>query len=180
MNFIVYDLEATCWEGRPRSKVQETIEIGALKVNRYGEVKSLFSRFIKPMLNPNLSVFCQHLTSINQEDINRASSFPDVIEDFMDWVDIYDEDYVLCSWGSFDKTMLIQDCQLHGLEFDWVQEHINLKRQYQEFKRLRKPRGLKRAINAEGFEFTGIHHRGISDAENLAKLFTKYLDEWQY
>ena len=77
--------------------------------------------------------------------------------------------------------MLIQDCELHDMDSDWVSEHhINLKRQYQELKRLRRPRGLKRAVEKEGFEFTGIHHRGISDAENLAKIFIKHRDMWVY
>ena len=46
-------------------------------------------------------------------------------------------------------------------------------------KRLNRSCGLKNALKREGFEFTGIHHRGISDAENLTKIFTKFLDEWQ-
>ena len=180
MNFIIYDLEATCWEGRPPSKVQEIIEIGALKINRYGEVEGSFNRFIKPILNPYLSAFCTELTSIQQQDVNRAETFPSVVEDFQDWVEVFDEDYILCSWGSFDQKMLIQDCKLHDMDYDWVMPHINLKRQYHEIKKLRRMRGLKMSVTKEGFEFTGIHHRGISDAQNLAKIFTKYLDEWQF
>lgn len=180
MNFIVFDLEATCWDGALSNRVQETIEIGAIKLNDYGEVVGVFSQFIRPIINPTLSVFCKQLTSIEQEEVDRANTFPEVVEDFQDWAEIYDEDYLLCSWGNFDRKMLISDCQLHKMEHDWVMSHINLKRQYQEIKRHKAPRGLKKAIHAEGFEFTGIHHRGISDAENLAKLFHKYLDEWQF
>ena len=87
---------------------------------------------------------------------------------------------MLCSWGSFDKKMLIMDCKLHKLEYEWLESHINIKKQYQDFKRLHRPCGLKAAVKKEGFEFTGIHHRGISDAENLAKVFMKHLDVWQY
>lgn len=180
MNFIVFDLEATCWEGRPPSKIQETIEIGAVRLNAYGEVEGSFNKFIRPILNPRLSHFCRELTTIDQAYIDRARAFPEVIEQFQDWAEIFDEDYLLCSWGNFDRKMLVQDCKLHGLEFDWVEQHINLKSQYQELKRLRKPRGLKSAVNSEGFEFTGTHHRGIDDAENLAKIFAKFLDVWQY
>ena len=180
MNFIIYDLEATCWRGRPPGYVQETIEIGALKINRFGEPKGQFNRFIKPMVNPYLSAFCQELTSINQEQINRASKFPSVIEDFQDWIEIYETDYLLCSWGNFDKNALIKDCILHDIEHEWLEKHINLKRQYQEIKRLKKARGLRAAVEKEGFEFTGIHHRGIADAENLVKVFRKYLDEWRF
>jgi len=180
LNFIVYDLEATCWEGRPLSKTQEIIEIGAVLINRYGEVESTFNRFVQPTVNPRLSPFCKELTTIEQEQVDRADLFPQVIEDFQDWAEIFDEEYLLCSWGGFDKKMLIHDCHLHDMDADWVEHHINLKQQYRDLKRLRKPRGLRRTVEAEGFEFTGVHHRGISDAENLAKIFTKYLDMWQY
>lgn len=180
MNFIIYDLEATCWDGRPNTMVPEIIEIGAIRVNGYGEFLGSFNKFVKPILNPRLSIFCKDLTSIEQKDVDRSSKFPDVIEEFQEWAEIFYEDYQLCSWGDFDKKMLIQDCELHDMEFEWVEHHINIKKQYKEIKRLPKPRGLKSAVEKEGFEFTGIHHRGISDAENLAKVFLKYIDEWRF
>lgn len=180
MNFIIYDLEATCWEGKPDYMVQEIIEIGAVRMNYYGEVLGTFNQFVKPILNPRLSYFCMDLTTIEQKNIDRGKIFPDVIEDFQEWGELFYEDYVLCSWGSFDKKMLIQDCELHDMECDWVEKHLNLKRQYHEIKRLRKTRGLKYSVEKEGFEFDGIHHRGISDAENLAKIFVKFRDEWRY
>ncbi|MFN7118993.1 MAG: exonuclease domain-containing protein [Saprospiraceae bacterium] len=180
MNFIIYDLEATCWMGRPPSMVQEIIEIGAVRVNGYGEMEDVFSSFVRPIINPRLSGFCQELTSIRQEDVERARLFPQVIEDFQDWAEVWDDDYVLCSWGEFDKKMLINDCKLHRLEYDWVDPHINLKDQYREIKRLRQAKGLKAVVAAEGYEFMGTHHRGIDDAKNLALIFTKYLDEWRY
>ncbi|MEO1712210.1 MAG: 3'-5' exonuclease [Bacteroidota bacterium] len=180
MNFIIYDLEATCWQGRPPRMVQETIEIGALKIDGYGEVLGIFNQFIRPKLNPQLSSYCRELTTIEQSYIDRSDRFDLVIEDFQDWIGIYEEEYLLCSWGSFDKKQLINDCELYHMESDWLEKHINLKRQYQELRRLRQPRGLRAAVESEGFEFTGTHHRGIADAENLAKIFTKYLDVWSY
>ena len=180
MNFIIFDLEATCWQGRPTHMVSEIIEIGAYKLTPYGEVLSQFNRFVRPILHPQLSAFCQELTSIDQVQINRSQRFDQVVEDFQDWIGVQEEDYLLCSWGNFDRKMLVQDCELHNLESEWAHQHINLKRQYQEIKRLRKPRGLHSAVEKEGFEFTGIHHRGIDDAHNLAKIFAKYLDEWRF
>ncbi len=180
VNFIVFDLEATCWENKPSNKVQETIEIGAFLINSYGEeVKRCYSRFIRPVVNPYLSKFCMDLTSIQQEQVDRADKFDRVIEDFQDWAEVFDEEYMLCSWGDFDKKILQNDCKLHKLDDFWLEPHINLKKQYQDIKRLKKPRGLKTSIEIEGFEFTGVHHRAIDDAENLAKLFLKYLDEWR-
>jgi inhibitor of KinA sporulation pathway (predicted exonuclease) len=180
VNFIVFDLEATCWEGKPDYMVQEIIEIGALRINYYGEILDTFCRFVQPILNPKISYFCADLTTIEQKSIDRSKKFPEVIDDFQEWAEIDYEDYVLCSWGSFDKKMLIKDCELHEIESDWVEKHINLKRQYHEIKRLRKMRGMKFAVEKEGFDFDGIHHRGIDDAKNLAKLFIKFRDEWRY
>lgn len=180
MNFIIFDVEATCWKGRPPSLVQEIIEIGAVSINAYGEFQGSFDRFVKPVINPVLSSFCRELTTIEQWEIDRSDPFDLVIESFQDWAQIFEEDYTLCAWGNFDKRMLIQDCKLHDMDFEWAEQFINLKEQYSTIKRLHRSRGLRSVVEREGFEFTGIHHRGISDAENLAKVFIKYLDEWQY
>ena len=178
MNYIIYDIECTCWDDHLEKNEQEIIEIGAVLLDSYGELVGTFNKFVKPILHPRLSPYCRDLTSIEQFQIDRSDHFPEVIEQFQDWAEIFDEDYVLCSWGSFDKKMMIKDCELHDMESDWIEHHINVKRQYYEFKGLRRPRGLKSSVEKEGFEFTGIHHRGISDAENLAKIFIKYFDEW--
>jgi 3'-5' exoribonuclease 1 len=179
MNFIIFDLECTCWEGRPTGMVMETIEIGAVKLDPFGDVLDSFNKFIRPSVHQVLSPFCTRLTSISQIDVNRAEKFSLVIEDFMDWIGL-DEDYWLCSWGGFDQRQLQADCTLHNIDIAWLDFHLNLKQQYTKYKGYRQPIGLKKAVEREGFEFTGIHHRGISDAENLAKIFVKHLDIWQY
>ena len=178
MNYIIFDLEATCWLGRPPKGANEIIEIGAVKINDYAEIDSTFIQFVKPSINPILSNFCKNLTSISQQQVNRAKTFPDVIEDFQDWIDIDKENYTLISWGKYDKDQLRSDCEIHHIDSAWVDHHINLKPIYSKMKALKHEPGLKKAVNLEGFEFTGIHHRAISDAENLAKIFIKYFKEW--
>ena len=181
MKFIIYDLEATCWRGRPPKGVQEIIEIGACKVNQYGELVSSFSSFVRPSVNTVLSGFCKHLTSISQYNVDRAEYFPSVIEQFKEWIDIYDdEDYLFCSWGSYDKQFLLNDCALHKLDNLWLTNFMDMKEEYHKIKNASLKRGLKAVVKHEGFEFTGVHHRAISDAENLAKVFMKYVDEWRY
>ena len=170
-------MEASCWLGRPPHGLNEVIEIGAVKVNDYNEVVSIFSKFIKPTVNPILSDFCKRLTSISQEDVDKTRTFPFIIQDFMDWIGI-EEDFVLISWGKYDKQQLIQDCELHKLDTEWLEYHFNLKPAYRALKDLKDEPGLKKAVKLEGFEFTGIHHRAISDAENTAKIFIKYFKEW--
>jgi inhibitor of KinA sporulation pathway (predicted exonuclease) len=180
VNYIIYDLEATCWENPPEGFIQETIEIGAFRINHFGEIRGKFNRFVKPVVHPTLSPFCRQLTTINQEDVNRAKTFPDVIQEFQDWAYMDEEEYVLCSWGNFDHKLLAADCRLHRLEPEWTEKHSNLKEQYRIMKRMKTGVGLRKAIEKEGILFTGTHHRGISDAENLVKLFLKYLGNWSF
>lgn len=179
VNFIIYDLEATCWRGRPPHGANEIIEIGAYKLNQYGETLGKFSRFVKPSVNPQLSYFCTKLTTITQDQVDAAATFPRVIEDFKDWIGLYD-DYLLSAWGDFDIQMIRNDCNLHNLEQDWLEHYTNLKGQYHRIKNMNKYTGLKRTLIREGFEFTGVQHRAISDADNLCKIFVKYIDEWRY
>ena len=96
----------------------------------------------------------------------------------IDWIDVEGEEYCLISWGKYDKTQLVQDCELHKLDTDWLEYHYNLKPAYKQIKNLKDEPGLKKAVKLEGFEFTGIHHRAISDAENTAKVFIKFFGEW--
>ncbi len=179
--FIVYDIEATCWEGQPPGMVQETLEIGAYRLDRLGNIESSFDRLIKPTIHPQLSLFCHRLTGISQPEVNRARPFYEVGEDFIEWTGAYDEaDVVLASWGRFDKKQLTKDCNLHGMDTDWLDYHIDLKMQYQRIRGLPKPRGLKSATRFEGFDWMGEQHRALDDAKNTVQLFRKLFDEWEY
>lgn len=180
MHYIIFDLEATCWSGNPMGRQQETIEIGAVKLDEFGQEIDTYNEFIKPIIHPNLSAFCSELTSIDQKDVDSALTFEKVIDRYIDWINPEEHPYLLCSWGDFDKKQLLRDCQYHDIDTEWLEPYINLKRQYQEIQRLPKARGLKSTVIKEGFEFEGVHHRGIYDAINLAQIFVKYLDSWRY
>ena len=181
MHFIVYDLEATCWQNRPPSIPQETIEFGAFKLTEDGEAVRSFQAFVRPILHPRLSSFCTELTGIEQADVDRADRFDVVCDDFIEFCGYDDgEDYLLCSWGDFDAKQLRRDCRLHRMGEAWIDPHVNLKRQYKEIKRLSKPRGLARAVAATGQAWEGPQHRAIDDARNLVKVFRAYIDEWVY
>ncbi len=180
MNFIIYDLEATCWQHKQPHLISEIIEIGAVKINSNGQILSEFEKFIRPVEQPTLSAFCTELTSITQSQVNGADEYDIVCEDFMDWCGVDYDDYLLCSWGAYDKKMLVQDCKRFDMEYRWAEQHINVKSQYKRIQGLRKPIGLKRAVDHENFEWIGTHHRGIDDARNLAQIFIRYQERWSY
>lgn len=179
MNYIIFDLEATCWQGREK-KDNETIEIGAVLINEKKQIVAEFERFIKPLKYPTLSEFCKNLTSIKQQDVDKAAYFSEVVQDFKDWFGHGDQEYLLCSWGFYDQKQFESDCALHGIDADWTKEHISLKHQYAKFRQLKRAIGMKNALKLEKIPLEGTHHRGIDDARNIAKIFLHHFDQWTF
>ncbi len=179
MNYIIVDLEATCWQGKRLGK-NETIEIGAVLVNDNKEIVSEFEQFVKPLRHPTLSPFCAELTSIQQADVDDAPHFNEAINLFLEWCTQSNQDFVLCSWGRYDKNQFQSDCLIHGLDAEWTTKHISLKHQYTDIKNLKRHVGMKGALWHEKFTLEGTHHRGIDDARNIAKIFVRYFDDWMY
>ena len=177
MNYIVLDLEATCWKNRHTNKPNEIIEIGAVKIDSSGRIVDEFSEFVRPKLHPFLSDFCKELTTITQEDIDNADFFHTVIEAFKTWINLK-EPYILCSWGYYDKNQFVSDCELHDLDTEWVEPHISIKHQYAEIKGIRRPIGMAGALKLEMISLDGTHHRGIDDARNISKIFLRHFGKW--
>jgi len=177
--YIVLDLEATCWLGRPPKGVNEIIEIGAVKLNPYGEMIGQFSRLVKPKVNPRISGFCSRLTGIKQPQLDLADSFGKVIQDFRDWITEDNGEYLLGSWGSNDRGFLWSDCKLHKVDTDWLEPFIDIREQYVRITKSLKKSNLKYIVEKEGFEFEGKEHSAYTDAYNTAKIFIKYIDEWE-
>jgi len=180
MRYVVFDLEATCWdEPVVRYDKKEIIEIGAVLVNADFEIASHFAEFVKPW-NSYLSDYCKDTIKVKQEDVDAAAGFAEVVEKFKDWFDWKRRDYALCSWGDYDRRQFEDDCARHNLDAEWVRPHVDLKSQYAKFMMLKRAIGMKNALTAEGLQLEGEHHRGIDDAKNIAKIFIRYRDKWNF
>lgn len=164
---IICDLEATCWEDQPYRDEMEIIEIGAVRVQN-GVVTDEFQRFIRPSLHPNLTDFCKKLTSIRQEEVDAAPLFPEVYQQFKDWIG--PASFVFGSWGKYDLRQLQLD--VARLDLTWFQpleRHLNLKHLFAQWRNV-KPCGMERALQLAKLPLEGTHHRGIDDARNIARL----------
>ncbi len=179
MNYIILDLEATCWQKRDGRK-NEIIEIGAVCIDEHKNTLAEFARFVRPQKHPILSDFCKELTTITQAEVDRAATFPNVLKEFQTWIKRFGNDYFLCSWGFYDRNQLMNDCQLHGLPTDWLSNHISLKHQYAVIKKPYKLMGMKGALRNENIKLEGTHHRGIDDARNIAKIFVNCFGKWEF
>lgn len=176
MKYIIFDLEATCWEN-DKKKQSEIIEIGAVKINDKLQIEEEFQIFVKPKLNPVLSDFCKKLTTIKQSDVDRARDFGGAVYDFIKWIDEKNDDYFLCSWGFYDKKQLKSDCELHQIGTKWIKNHMSIKHQHGKIINVEKGVGMSDALKLLNIELEGTHHRGIDDAKNIAKIFIKIFDK---
>lgn len=177
MNYIIFDLEATCVEDKSIPFQNEIIEIGAVKLNSQLEKVGEFTTFIKPIVNPVLTPFCTQLTTITQSQVDGAETFPEGLKAFLDFIG--EEEYVLLSWGGYDKNQLTKDCALHSLPNDFLTQHYNLKKLHHEKVLSKKGRqmGMRAALRHAGLKIIGTHHRGIDDAINFARIFQHHRDE---
>lgn len=180
MNFIILDLEATCWQGNTMNRNTEIIELGAYRVNSYGEWLDHFQSFIKPVEHPRLSAYCTDLTGITQSQVSKAKSFEHIFPKFEDWFYALDGPHLLCTWGAMDMPLIYAECARHDVDGTFLPAAIDLKSQYAYMHRLSKEVGLQKALEYTEIEFEGSHHRALDDAFNTAKLFLHYRDRWQY
>jgi len=167
-NYLVIDLEATCdRSGFPRNKM-EIIEIGAVLVDgRTLAPRREFQSFVRPVRVPMLTPFCTELTSITQEMVDGAPSFPEAIRALADFIG--GDDVLFCSWGAYDLGQFRQDAMHHRVSLPLGERHLNLKTAFARSMNSRSC-GMKRALKRVGLPLDGTHHRGIDDARNIARL----------
>jgi inhibitor of KinA sporulation pathway (predicted exonuclease) len=170
--YLIIDLEATCCDAGtvPRHEM-EIIEIGAVMLNRITwEIDSEFQQFIQPVRHRELTAFCTTLTTIQQQDIAQAPKFPEAIELFKEWMNLFPNN-IFGSWGKYDKNQFIQDCKYHNIPYPFSSEHINIKETFSEYLGVSKRFGMAQALEYLGIELQGTHHRGIDDARNIAAIY---------
>ncbi len=168
-NYVILDLEATCWERGTQPSRMETIEFGAVELDRVTlEPRREFSRFVRPIVEPLLSEFCTKLTGITQKDVEHAPMFPEVFGEFLTWLG--DGAITLCTWGNYDIRQLKIDCRRYGVLFPYrLENYLNLKKMFAAAHGI-KPCGMKRALQILNIQLDGRHHRAIDDVRNIAKV----------
>lgn len=170
---LIVDLEATCCNDSsfPRDEM-EIIEIGAVMISKETlEIVSEFQTFVRPLRHPQLTDFCKKLTSISQADVDVARDFKEAIQAFQKWVNLF-EPVDFCTWGYYDLNQFQQDCRFHHISFFINIPHRNLKAEFSAFLGVSKGYGMSKALSRIGIKLEGIHHRGIDDARNIAKILS--------
>lgn len=138
MNYIILDME---WnQGYPgqmayigdtrQALTGEIIQIGAVKLNDAFEIVDRYVKLVKPVFYPKLHFKVKELTGISKEDLKEASSFSQVLPDFLAWCGT---PFQFLIWGFDDIAILKQNMAIHQMtlpsEFEWYNLQLIYNRQ---------------------------------------------------
>lgn len=170
---LVVDLEATCWQGPPPpGEEHEVIEIGNA-VLHVGDLHVEPGReiLVRPTRS-SVSPFCTELTSITQGMVDeRGLPFADAVA-ALEAAHGGLRAVVWASYGTYDRRMLLAECERHGVAFPLSDTHLNVKRLVALMSAWKRETGMLRAMRRLGLEPTlgSTHHRGGDDAVEIGRM----------
>lgn len=174
MHYIVFDLELNSKPFKNRHP-NEVIEIGAVKLDESLQQVSTFQAYVKPKVYGKLFGIVRKKTRIDQKDIDGAEDFKSVISLFRQWAG---RNFVLFSWGHDDIHHLRTNCKLHHVNARWLQNSIDLQKQFSDLAGLPASNrsGLQAALESLAIEVPEKLHRAYIDARYTAEIFIRIFD----
>jgi len=170
---LVIDIESTCWKEPQIEYISEIIEIGISSIDtKSGNVLESRSIIVKPEKS-TISKFCTELTTLTQKDVDSGISFKDACEILVN--EYNSKNYVWASYGFYDRNQFAIQCKRDNVEYPLSNAHINVKLLFALKYSLRRDVGMSKALKILGMPLLGIHHRGVDDAMNIAKILSKIL-----
>lgn len=195
---LVIDFEAD--SGHKMAKVDgaipEIIEFPCVVIDtEKGRIVGEFRRFVRPVLHPHLSDFIRQFCGIEQEQVDKAKTWPDVMTEFTEWVGelgllgdggALTPNAILMSCGNSDFTSMLKAQNRASKRTGHVfapgelrrgrqpvfSRWINIKTPFRDFLGLPVVHGASMAtmLDMLDIEIQGRHHSGIADARNLARI----------
>uniref|UniRef100_UPI00398E653A 3'-5' exoribonuclease 1 isoform X1 n=2 Tax=Pristiophorus japonicus TaxID=55135 RepID=UPI00398E653A len=181
----VIDFEATCEENNPPEYLHEIIEFPIALVNsRTLEIEDTFQEYVKPELKPKLTEFCTKLTGITQDMVDKAGSFPDVLQRAVDWMREKELGtkcrYAVLTDGSWDMCKFLNvQCHLSSIEYPrFAKKWINIRKSYGNFYKVpRTQTKLTSMLEKLGMKYEGRPHSGLDDSRNIARIAIRMLQD---
>ncbi len=173
---LLVDLESTCSDypgGQMIGKGQgEAIEIGVVVIDLERKIwPQGFHTLARPIGNPILTGRCTGLTGITQQAVDAAPSFPLACAALSQFLSSFQE-WAWASWGQSDLDVLAATAARHGIGSPLPAEsHHNLKTTFAALRADETTLGQAPAMNRLTIQPHGKHHRALSDACNLTRLY---------
>ncbi len=176
MHYIVLDLE---WNQAMSSKSSvfnylpihlggEIIEIGAVRLNEDFTPGEEFTIDVKPVYFRKIHYKVKKITGFDKERLEKGVSFPEALDTFRKWCG---DGATFLTWGSDDRRIMEQNIIIHDLDWDWIEDWINLQIIYNiETASGRSQKSLAAAMEHFGIEQTRVAHDALGDAYNTALI----------
>lgn len=165
----VLDFEATCWL---KSNEHEIIEFPSIIVDlETNEAIDRIQMFVKPKVHPVVSAFCNQLTGITQDQVDKGISLPEALKQHHKFISQY-RPLIICTDGDWDlKTMLPLECKIHNITAPKAySKWINIKRDFEALYGSSKSGGITQMCETLKIKTKGRLHSGIDDCENIAQI----------
>jgi inhibitor of KinA sporulation pathway (predicted exonuclease) len=172
---VVIDIEATCWEGNiPEGMSSDIIEIGVCLLDVHtGEISDNKGIMVLPERSA-VSPFCTELTTITQEMLDKEGI------SFKEACSILKKEYLSqsrawASFGAYDFKQFQRQCAAMNISYPFSPSHINVKTLFALKMKLNHELGMAGALEMLSIPLEGVHHRGVDDARNIAKILNRIL-----
>ena len=179
MSYIVLDLEwnqamsshASIYNHLPIHLSGEIIQIGAVKLDENFCPAEEFQSDVKPVYFRSMHYKVKKLTGIDKERLSRSDTFPVVFERFREWCG---EDVTFVTWGYDDRRIMEQNIIIHDLDWDWIEDWINLQLIYNiQTDGDKNQKSLSTAMEHFAIEQTRVAHDALGDAYNTALVCSR-------
>ena len=185
--YCVLDFEATCIKDKVLYN-QEIIQFPSILYKYYEtdetdktlEYLDEFNEYVKPEINPILSDFCKELTGIQQETVDNADTFKNVLKRHYLWLLSHNalENLIFITVGNWDLDIMFPNqLKLVGMKNKKEYLHwINIKDAFRDCYK-HKPSGLLDMLKFLNMEFIGHQHNGLDDTRNTARIFERMIKD---
>ena len=178
MAFIIIDLEFNNLSGihkcfpniyntipglKELDLVNEIIEIGAIKVDKYMKAVDSLKIYIKPSVIPVLNPNILEITGIKEENLKNGVSFVEAIEKLKEMVD---EGDIVCSWAKDDIVEIIRNANHYNYrDLSWINQYLDLQEYVTKILGFKKSLSLMNALKYLRIRFDGKKlHDALNDA----------------
>lgn len=178
MNYVVVDLE---WNQAMSSKSSvfnklpihlrgEIIEIGAVRLDENMRPAEEFTIDVKPVYFRRMHYKVKKITGFDKERLSHGLSFPEALEQFRAFCG---DGVTFLTWGCDDRGIMEQNIIIHDLDWDWIDNWINLQPIYNmQTGGDKNQKSLASAMEHFGIEQTRVAHDALGDAYNTALVCT--------
>ena len=172
---IVFDLEATCWEGRENAyKSREIISLGACILNiKSLEIVDKFHMICKPE-KTEVSEYCTRITGITKEQAENGVDFEFMCKSVMEQFNT--KSYPCAAWGQ-DSEKLYYDCRNKECKYPFSNECVNISLIYSVMTGKPYNNGLQRSLAELGMKFEGDKHDPYWDSYNAARVLKHLMEK---